>query len=106
VEKWMGHDTMKSKFLRDSLEEDLETMKLKNAKGYNTCDGYAMAAVLDDKVARCVETVHATVELNGHLTRGQMVVDWSKVWKKNPNVELILELDMERVQDMLNTIIQ
>jgi inosine-uridine nucleoside N-ribohydrolase len=65
-----------------------------------------MAAVLDDKVARSIETVHATVELNGHLTRGQMVVDWSNVWKKNPNVELILELDMERVQDMLNTIIQ
>ncbi|WAR30401.1 YBP2-like protein [Mya arenaria] len=47
---------------------------------------FAMAAAIFDDVIILQELVYSTVELTSGLCRGQMVVDWSNVLKRNPNV--------------------
>ena len=36
------------------------------------------------------------VELAGTLTRGMSVADWNGKWKKSPNVEVIVQVDLDR----------
>jgi purine nucleosidase len=36
------------------------------------------------------------VELAGALTRGMSVADWNGKWKKAPNVEVIVQVDLDR----------
>ena len=103
MEEWTGGATPKSKFLRDSLEFDVPAAKESGRKGYRTCDGYAMATVIDPSIVTEEEKSYATVELSGQLTRGQMVVDWSGVLKRDKNVSLLMGLDMVKMQQLLRS---
>ncbi|KAL8566413.1 hypothetical protein ACOMHN_011991 [Nucella lapillus] len=106
MEEWTQKGTPKSDFLRDSLEFDVATAKNSGSrKGYRTCDGFAMATVLDGGVAMTEEEAYATVELAGQLTRGQMVVDWARVLGRETNVRLVMGLDMARTQSLLQSIV-
>jgi len=44
---------------------------------------------------------HVSIELHGSLTRGQTVVDWSNAIGKQPNTEIIHEMDQERFIQLL-----
>ncbi|WAR30400.1 IUNH-like protein [Mya arenaria] len=58
-------------------------------KNYEVVDQFAMAAAIFDDVIMSHELVYSTVELTSGLCRGQMVVDWSNVSKRNPNVTVV-----------------
>lgn len=77
LERILGHSTM--------LEPDL----------------LAMAAALEPEIVRQAESRHIQIELAGALTRGQTCVDWYGMSGKPPNVELALELDTDRVWELL-----
>ena len=47
------------------------------------------------------ETHYVEVELAGTKTRGQTTVDWFDRASEAPNVELVLELDTQRVWQMM-----
>ncbi|KAK7469724.1 hypothetical protein BaRGS_00036255 [Batillaria attramentaria] len=105
MEKWTGKDNDKSRFLRDSLCFSIADAKTSPRRGYRTCDGYAMAAVLDKGVVTKSQAVYATVELTGQLTRGQMVVDWTNLLEKEANISLIQGLDMVKVERLLGAMV-
>lgn len=60
-----------------------------------------MAIAIDSNVALETESVHATVELSGVLSRGMMVVDWSKVQGHENNVRIVKSLDLIKIQSFL-----
>ena len=105
LEEWTGGTTKKSNFLRDSLEIDVHAAKKSGRKGYRTYDGCAMATVIDPSIVTEEEKSYATVELSGQLTRGQMVVDWSGMLRKDQNVSLIMGLDMTKTQQLFRSMI-
>ncbi len=77
LERIMGHPTM--------MEPDL----------------LAMAIALEPGIVRRKEAHFVQVELAGAFTRGQTCVDWYGMSGKEPNVEIALELDTDRVWELL-----
>lgn len=64
------------------------------------CDAILTAVFLfPDKCMRKEERHHATVELHGQYTRGQMLIDHRK--SKNPNVTVIELVNEEELKKAL-----
>ena len=95
----MATDTKKGRFHntinQHAMHRRKEVLKL---PGYVSCDPLTMAVALDSAVAMETTRKYCTVELNGCLTRGQMVVDWNSVLGKPPNVEIVMKVDLVRVK--------
>lgn len=72
-------------------------------KSHNTtwipCDAIVAAAVLYPDIVIKSQKCHATVELHGTHTRGQVVLDHLQV--KDPNVHLIEKVDTSVLKKML-----
>ncbi|MDX9952621.1 MAG: nucleoside hydrolase [Anaerolineae bacterium] len=64
-------------------------------------DLLAVAAALEPEIVRRKATHYVAVELSGALTRGQTCVDWYDVSGKQANIELALEMDADRVYELL-----
>lgn len=62
---------------------------------YTCCDLLATAVAICPESVEKEILVHATVELSGRHTRGQMVVDWVGCLKKKPNIKLIQDFNIE-----------
>lgn len=69
-------------------------------------DGLAMAVALEPGVVCRAERHHVQVELAGRHTRGQTVVDWSGDTGQEPNAHLVLDIDRERVWDLMQAAIR
>ncbi|XP_031569974.1 inosine-uridine preferring nucleoside hydrolase-like [Actinia tenebrosa] len=63
---------------------------------YTCCDLFAMAVAVSPDIVEEQTHVHATVELSGKHTRGQMVVDWRGSLKKQPNLMLVRRCNIEK----------
>jgi purine nucleosidase len=57
-------------------------------------DPLAVAAALDPSLIR-TEAVAVDVELDGTLTTGETVTDWRRVWGREPNLDVAVEVDAE-----------
>jgi purine nucleosidase len=55
-------------------------------------DPLAVAAAVDPSLVR-TEAVTVEVELAGHLTAGETVTDWRRVWGRAPNLDIAVEAD-------------
>jgi inosine-uridine nucleoside N-ribohydrolase len=62
-----------------------------------------MAIVVDPAIVVEAKEQYATVELHGHVTRGQMVVDWNHKLKKTPNVRILTRIDQKRYENVALT---
>lgn len=67
----------------------------KSGNGYFSCDLLLMAVTVAPHIVKSRKLLFASMELNGALTRGQMVVDWRSQPQEpqTPNVDLVLEVD-------------
>ncbi|MBL8093373.1 MAG: nucleoside hydrolase [Anaerolineales bacterium] len=59
-------------------------------------DGLAMAVALEPEIVKHAEVRPVTIELHGRHTRGQTVIDWLGRGGKPANVEIVLEVDLQR----------
>ncbi len=66
-------------------------------------DLLAVAVALEPDIVRTTETHHVDVEMAGAKTRGQTTVDWFDRMGEAPNVELVLEMDTQRVWQMMKS---
>ena len=64
-------------------------------------DALAMAVALEPGIVRLAEQRYVTVELAGQVTRGQTVVDWFDITGRPPNVHLVIEVDGERLSELM-----
>jgi purine nucleosidase len=71
--------------------------QLSPVSGYLLPDPLAMAVALEPEVVRRSAQQYVTVELQGALTRGQTVIDYSGRTGHPPNVTIVTELDIDRV---------
>ena len=61
-------------------------------------DPLALATALDPTLVR-TEAVTVDVELAGRLTTGETVADWRRVWGRLPNVDVAVEVEIDRFFD-------
>jgi purine nucleosidase len=66
-------------------------------KSLFAADFLAMAVAIEPAIVTRAENRHLEVELHGQHSRGQTVVDWMDVNHRTPNVELVLEMDRDRL---------
>lgn len=90
--------TKKSHFVKKITNKSSNFYRKKYAgmgSGYTSCDPLAMAVAVQPDIVTKETDVYATLEMHGHLTRGQMVVDWRGHLGKKPNVKIVQEVNME-----------
>jgi purine nucleosidase len=61
-------------------------------------DPLAVAVAMDPDMAR-TEALPVDVELGGKLTTGETVTDWRRRWGKPPNLDIVVEADINRFFD-------
>jgi len=74
------------------------------ASKYVTCDEIAAAVAIDDRIATHVtEVCVGGVERSGHLTRGQLIIDWnrSKEDGNTKTIRLVTSIDRELFERVL-----
>ncbi|KAJ9577209.1 hypothetical protein L9F63_006183 [Diploptera punctata] len=68
-------------------------------KTWFPCDALLAAVFLEPEIVTKSRTCHASVELHGTHTRGQVVLDHLRI--KDPNINLIERVDVSTLKKML-----
>ncbi|KAK5847586.1 hypothetical protein PBY51_016703 [Eleginops maclovinus] len=74
--------------------------EITEGKGFNSCDTYALAAAINDKLITESQEVAVTVELEGTYTRGMMVLDYMDLLKKKHKAVIMKTVDKEKLKQM------
>ncbi|XP_025063004.1 inosine-uridine preferring nucleoside hydrolase-like [Alligator sinensis] len=103
--EWISLDTRKANFMKKIHAYTLKLVQSKNpdflSPGFVSCDSYAMAAAIDESfVTEAIETA-VSVELNGSLTRGMMVLDMKDHLKKKSKAFVMNKCDLEKFKAFL-----
>jgi inosine-uridine nucleoside N-ribohydrolase len=89
--------TPRARFFRDTNQKILGFIKDRLGQDMLFApDGLAVAAAIEPSIVTRSDRKYVSIELHGSLTRGQTVVDWSNTTGKQPNTEIIHEVDQER----------
>lgn len=97
-DSYIGQGTKKSDFIQRISHVSASFYKENKrgfGQGYTSCDPLAMSVAVKPEIVTEETSVYATTELHGHLTRGQMVVDWRGHLGKKHNIMLVQEVDLE-----------
>ncbi|HET6553709.1 MAG TPA: nucleoside hydrolase [Dyella sp.] len=70
-------------------------------RGVIAADALAMAVAIDASIVTRMEERHVAVELDGRLTRGATVVDWSGRLGQRANARIVMEVDQARFGAMV-----
>ncbi|KAJ0062350.1 hypothetical protein NL108_010547 [Boleophthalmus pectinirostris] len=107
-DQWLAQCTVKAEFMKKITEVSRKRAQsqdyqkeITSGQGFNSCDCYAMAAALDESLMLHNEQVAVSVELEGALTRGMMVVDYMELLKKKHKANIMKKFDLEKFQKML-----
>ncbi|XP_006815591.1 nucleoside hydrolase-like [Saccoglossus kowalevskii] len=74
--------------------------------GWNVPDAVAMMVAIDRRAILEMEQRHATVELNGTYSRGQMVVDWADHLPNRKISTIVTKIDMGILMAMMSKSIE
>lgn len=85
--------TKNSDFFGSVTRLTAEWVEKAGLDGFFPCDLYAMAFVLRPRVASAREKRHVVVELQGPVTRGEMIVDRRPSSERVPNADLVVGFD-------------
>ena len=70
-------------------------------RGVIAADALAMAVAIDPAMVTRVEERHVAVEMDGRLTRGATVVDWTARLGRPANARIVMEVDQARFGAMV-----
>lgn len=102
VETLMAVDSPRAAFFRRITQRTIEYIhQVLGRHELLMPDGLAVAVALEPDIVRNVEAHYVQVELAGRHTRGQTTVDWFDRAGQAPNVSLVLEMDTQRVWDLM-----
>lgn len=82
----------------DVLERDVPV--------YAGCGRPLVADPVEASIVRKVEAHYVQVELAGQHTRGYTAVDWRAQMGREPNVNLVLKVDVERFWELMQAAVQ
>jgi purine nucleosidase len=100
----MTYDNPRSRFL-DKISKKLLTFleeRLNSQMSY-AADPLAMAVMLEPEIVTSAVEKHIQIERFGRMSRGMTVVDWWDSSQKEPNVEIVLEVDRARFFELLSS---
>lgn len=107
IETMANTDTPHGDFFRRITQRTLDYIQ--SALGRTTLfapDPLAIAVALEPDIVRKSALHYVQVELCGAHTRGQTIVDWSGRMKKEPNVDVILEVDPDRFWELMQSAVR
>uniref|UniRef100_UPI00358F423A nucleoside hydrolase-like n=1 Tax=Myxine glutinosa TaxID=7769 RepID=UPI00358F423A len=96
----------KAKFLQSIMKFCSTVTKSHSNTGWAPCDCFAVAAAIHPAFVEKSEHVAATVELAGHLTRAQMVVDWKGRLQNKRKVHLLTRCNFTLFKKLLTNTVQ
>ena len=97
LNRFFNMGTARARFFHDTNQKILGFIKDRLGQDMLFApDGLAVAAAIEPGIVTRADRKHVSIELHGSLTRGQTVVDWSNATGKQPNTEIIHEMDQER----------
>ena len=102
VDALLALDSPRAKFFRRITMQSLKGREKR--LGQRTLlapDLLAIAVALEPEIVSSAVAHNVQVELSGRYTRGCTTVDWSDTEEKEPKADLVLQLDTERVFEML-----
>ncbi len=80
------------------IEFTLQTMGI---AAFHLPDPIAMAVALDPTIAIETQKKYVDIALNNDATRGQTIIDYPNVYKKTPNVTIVLETSRAKFLELL-----
>jgi purine nucleosidase len=107
VEALMAVDSPRAEFFRRITPVALEFTRQSLGRDVMLApDALAVAAALEPEIVRRAEAHHVQVELAGHYTRGATTVDWTDQTGREPKVEIVLELDADRLWELMQAAVR
>jgi purine nucleosidase len=107
VEMLMAVDSPRAEFFRRITREMIEVVhQFLGRQVLLAPDALAVAVALEPDIVRQAERHYVQVELAGHHTRGQTTVDWYDQSGHEPNVDLVLEMDTERLWELMQAAVR
>ena len=107
VETLLTIDSPRAEFFRRVTQGTLEfVQRFLGIKGLFPCDALAMAVALEPDIVREVEARYVQVELAGQHTRGYTAVDRRSQTGREPNVNLVLEVDIGRFLELMQAAVR
>lgn len=102
IEQLGSYDNPRSQFFKSITANTVNYIQqILGRKMLFAPDPLAVAVALEPGIVTASERHFTTVELGGRQTRGQTVVDWFDSSKQPANAELILEVDHDRLWELM-----
>lgn len=80
-------------------EAEIKVFRRNNCTKWNPCDAFITAVLLKpDQIIVKSKNCHATVELSGSLTRGQVVIDHLN--RNQNNITIVERVDVEKCKQL------
>ncbi|MGN2243935.1 nucleoside hydrolase [Frateuria sp. GZRR33] len=98
---WLAAGDKRAAFYRSICQVARTANRERGRRGIIAADALAMAVAIDPSVVVRSERRAVAVELDGRLTRGATVVDWTGRLGRPANANVVLELDQERFAAMV-----
>jgi len=102
IEILMAIDSPRAEFFRRITDHTIKVMAQSfGRQELFAPDGLAVSVALEPDIVQRSEKHHVYVELTGQHTRGQTVVDWSDHAGKKSNVDIVLDMNRQRLWELL-----
>ena len=99
---WLAADNPRARFYDAISRKTREWMQARrNTTHWHAADGLAMAAVLDPVAATSWETRAVKIELDGTLSRGMSVVDWSQRMDWPVQSRILMRYRLDRFAELI-----
>jgi purine nucleosidase len=98
---WLAAGDERAAFYRRICQVARSTNRERGRRGIIAADALAMAVAIDPAVVLRSERRSVAVELDGRLTRGATVVDWTGRLHRPNHANVVMELDQERFARMV-----
>jgi purine nucleosidase len=100
-DQWLAAGDQRAEFFGKVFATARSYNAAHDRTGVIAADALAMAVALDPAIVTRSERRHVAVELDGRLTRGATVVDWSRRLGKPANARIVLDVDQARFAAMV-----
>lgn len=104
--KWINSEHKVMKFLKDITAHTIQMDKTVWKTLFCPPDLVTMAWVVNSKLSTKSETRHCYVDCGANpLTRGQLIVDWRGLLKRNENITVCLDWSVETFREVLEQMV-
>ncbi|AHX11875.1 nucleoside hydrolase [Dyella jiangningensis] len=98
---WLAAGDQRARFFEQVFRTARAFNLKRGRRGVIAADALAMAVAIDPTIVTCYEERHVAVEMDGRLTRGATVVDWSHRFGRPANARIAMEVDQARFGAMV-----